>query len=123
MHWHESPADETPLQIPYTKETSHDRKEVRLSSTFSCHFVHFLNFNLFRLVGAKGQRRGEGRGGGEQHILQAVCQQIQQASCFLVATGLEREPSGLCVSLEITPAGLVGNSERAHNYALMRDLP
>lgn len=27
MHWHESPADETPLQIPYTKETSHDRKE------------------------------------------------------------------------------------------------
>ena len=29
MHWHESPADETPLQIPYTKETSHDRKEVR----------------------------------------------------------------------------------------------
>ena len=28
MHWHESPADETPLQLPYTKETSHDRKEV-----------------------------------------------------------------------------------------------
>ena len=31
MHWHESPADETPLQLPYTKETSHDRKEVRKS--------------------------------------------------------------------------------------------
>ena len=31
MHWHESPADETPLQLPYTKETSHDRKEVEKS--------------------------------------------------------------------------------------------
>ena len=39
MHWHESPADETPLQLPYTKETSHDRKEV---CTFLVSWDNFL---------------------------------------------------------------------------------
>ena len=55
--------------------------------------MHLLNSNLFRLVGAKGQRRGEGRGGGEQHLLQTLCQQVQQASCSSSCRPRERTSS------------------------------
>ena len=80
MHWHESPADETPLQLPYTKETSHDRKEV--CKSLLCDIVG-LSIRLIvpktsHYSGAKRQRRGEGRGGGTQHLLQTLCQQVQQ---------------------------------------------
>ena len=52
--------------------------------------VQLLNSNLFRLVGAKGQRRGEGRRSREQHLLQTLCQQVQQASCSLSYKPRER---------------------------------
>ena len=83
-HWHESQTDETPLQIPYTKETAHDRKEVRnLDSITDSTEISPLNAPILSFpvtAGAEGQRRGQGRGGGEQHLLQALRQQVEQVS-------------------------------------------